>query len=843
MSGTRVKGARTIATLALALAACVSLPKISSDECGNGVIEPPEDCDSFGHDAGAFCRPKGAVGECHLDCSATGAGHDACPAGWGCDRDGLCRRPTGELEAPREFDVGTAALLASGDFDGDGRGDVMSAEPPDPFGVTRIQFHYFDERGELTDTRLFPHLLFSPVLARMDGDAIDDVVFTEERVGLLLGRADRSWVPETFSSYRFPDTAIRTLAVRDAPVEQTNGFLVFVELDEVSGAYVPDPANGGQPRLLGALPGPVEQLAGDPVAGQVIEGAACRQAIVAFEGESRFSMFDVCAPGPDGAVLWRPEMLTQVVELDPPEPITRGPQVVDMNGDGHLDVIIGTAERTFVAQGDGQALATAVPYVLTPPGAEPLPNVPMPLAVGDVTGDALVDFVFSGGVWLSAPSSLGQSVYAAGAAGQPRWTAAVIANLNSGSDRDLLVGSSERPGLTFFNGTGTSDLTFFSIPTSRPVQRLAVGDFDGDGIEDVAFTQDSRSEVTEVAVMVAFGAPFGPPLPAVAVARLPNVEQLMSLREGRLSHLLIASSEGTGPDRRGVLTVLTGNGERLPMALYELTTFAADSSINGSLALRAIGGAFTSTARGDVLSVGASATLTDEGLDFWLLRQLGSSPGSPQRLAGALPADVHPFGSSAGSFTLAAVAVDLDADGRDEAVLAAPAEDAEHCALLVLQVEPERVIVRSDVRVAEPCARVEISPVHADADGHLDIAWLTGRADGSDRQLSIFWNDGAGALSAEQRSVVSDRAASPQAFALLPGNVARGAGLVYAAASGLERVAIAGDTRELGPAEPLSPLVGCTGLTATDVNGDGAIDLVAAARGNLHLFEASLEAL
>jgi len=834
--------------LALTLAACVRLPEIGDDECGNGVIEPPEDCDTFGVDGGALCRPKGALGECHLDCSSTG--RDACPTGWGCDLAGICRRPTGGFTAAREFEVGTAATLASADFDGDGRADVLSAEPLDSYGVTRIKFHYFDEEGELSDTRPFPHLLLAPTLARMNDDARADVVFTDERVGLLLGRTDRSWVPETFSSYRFPDTAIRTLTVRDALIEDTSGFVVFARFEGVDGVYVPDPTNNGVPRRLGALPAPVERFVGDPVAAQVIEGAPCAQALVAIQGDTHFGLYDMCTLGPDNGSLWRPEMTVVDVALDPPQPIDHGPLAADVNGDGHIDVLVGSGDSTFVAYGDGATLATAVPFTLTMPGAPaPEPSVPMPLAAGDVTGDGVTDFVFPTGMLMSQPSSLGQSLYSSGAAGQQAWTSAVIADLNANGFPDVLIGSSERPGLTFFNGTGTPDVIYFSIPTSRPVQRLVTGDFDGNSIEDVAFTQDNGNQA-EVNVMMAFGAPFGAPLPGVAVARLPNVEQMMQYRQARVSNLLISSSEASDKNRRGVLTLLTGSTDRIPVALYELNTFAADSSVDASLAVRAVGGAFTSPTPGEVLSIGSPDVPMDATLEFWLLPAPVMSPGAPGRdgqlgpptlLAGALPADVHPA-TGAGGLTLAAAAADLDGDGRDEALLAMPGADAEHCALLAYEVDVDRVTLRSEVQVPEPCARTEIAAVHADDDGRLDVVWLTGRADGIDRSLAIVWNDGAGQLSADLRSVIAERAVSPQAFALLENRGQRGTSMVYATRFGLERVAIT-PTRDLGEPETLAPLESCTGLTAADVDGDGAVDLVAAAGGNLHVLKAGLETL
>ncbi|HKO93329.1 MAG TPA: hypothetical protein VJU61_19375, partial [Polyangiaceae bacterium] len=53
----------------LVFSACAQLPSIPTGECGNGVIEDPEDCDGFPAENGTQCREPGSVGECHLDCT------------------------------------------------------------------------------------------------------------------------------------------------------------------------------------------------------------------------------------------------------------------------------------------------------------------------------------------------------------------------------------------------------------------------------------------------------------------------------------------------------------------------------------------------------------------------------------------------------------------------------------------------------------------------------------------------------------------------------------------------------------------------------------------------------
>lgn len=836
---------------ALLLGACDRLPKIPEGDCGNGVIEAPEDCDGFDVD-GASCRPRGSVGECHLDCTRTNeSSANVCPPGWGCDTSEICRRPTGQFEPVREFEVGSAARLASGDFDGDGRVDVLSMETPDAVGNTRLAFHYFDERASLTETRVFPRGLISPVVHQMPGDPLSDVVFSDSLIGVLLGRADRTWVPETFSSYRIPGSAIRTLTVFDAKVQQSSGFVVFAELDGVTGVYVPDAQNGGFPRLLGALDGPLESLVGDPVGGHLIEdpSSPCRQIVLAMRGDTRFVVLDACSlDAATGTPTWSAEVTSSSIALEPPIPITSAPQVVDMNGDGHLDVIVGSAQQAYVAYGNGQTLATAIPYELHAANADPATAaLPMPLAAGDFTGDGAVDFVFAEGLLVSKPSAVGDEFdYLTFGIGPNHWSVATIGNLNSDGYPDVVAASKDRPGITFLNGTGTPDQTLFDIPTPRPVVQLAVGDFDGDGIDDLAFTQNGANEGVESSVLIGFGQPFGPPLEPAPVARLEDIQQMTTYRQGRLSHLLLSSSETSSDGaERGVLTLLEGSGDRIPVALYELTTFGADNSVNGDVAIRVLPGGFVSHTRDDVLALGFNqqAPLPNPNLHFWLLPALATSAGTPVLLEGQLAPDLHPVTADGAGFNMGLAAADVDGDGRDEAILAMPGADADHCGLVIFGVEPERVVEREHIVLDEPCARIELLAADIDQDRSTDIAILTGRADGTERQLSVFWNDGAGGFSTDARSIVSGPVESAQTFTVLPATPARGVSFAYATAGGVELVAVAQSTRELAAPQTVSSIAGCTGMTAADLNGDGATDLALASQGNLDVLKASLEAL
>lgn len=665
-------------TWALALlGACAKLPEIGAGECGNGVIEPPEDCDTFGAaDGGAECRPEGAVGECHFDCTPDSDGdRPECPTGWGCDSAGLCRKPTGEFEPLlREYEVGSAVSLSGGDFDGDGNADLMSLEAPEGLGSTRARFHYFDDQAELRESREYSRAVFLPEVTDLSGDGRSDVIFTDSRVGVLLGRADRAWVPETFSSYRLLDTSIRTLGVFETPVQQAPGFVVFASLDGIAGVYVPDSANAGVPRLLGELTGPNETLAGDPVGGHLIEDRAaspCAQIVFAVRGEAQFWVLDVC--GRDmatGQPIWQ-DALRTAVPLVPPEPVDAAPLIADVNADGHLDVLVGANGRVQVAYGDGTALAPASPIRLRIDGVPEPTDIEMPLAVGDLTGDGGADFVFGDRALFSLPASTpDQFDYLVSLVAEPgHWTAAAIADFNANGSLDLALASTRRSGVDFFNSSGDGWLTQFRITTARPIQHLAVGDFNGDFINDLSLSQIGAQSASADSVLIAYGEPAGGPAAPIQVASLTELEQIGVVREGAVDYMVLSSSELRAGQRWGVLTLLSGGaGNDLPVALYELTRFAADSSTLGAAALRAVGGRFTSEDQGDVFAIGAPAAGPYDPslvLEFWLLPALTTDVGTPVLLEGRWPSHLNAISGTGVEATmhLSMHAGDFDADG------------------------------------------------------------------------------------------------------------------------------------------------------------------------------------
>jgi hypothetical protein len=829
-------------------ARCADLPDIPAGICGNGVVEPPEDCDSFAFDAKALCRPKGSAGECHLDCRVRSDGtRPTCPDGWGCDADGLCRAPTDQFESPVEIKIGGASSLLTGDFDGDGRADILSREPLDAYGRAKFRFHYFDEKGALTETRILPKLLASPIIADLSGDGRSDVVFTDFRVGLTLGQADRGLVPETFGAYHVPGAKVRMVAVYDELINGDSALFAVTTLGGVPGYYLPSP--NGVLVLRGPLPGPFEALVGAPVDGDVFDDwsdSPCREIIGAARGATAFTVVDVCSRSPKtGVVFWREPGVVTTIALVPPAPIDAAPLVADINVDGHPDVLLRAGGQVYVALSDGKHLSDAVPYrLLLANDDEISPDIPMPLAAGDFTGDGAPDFVFADRLLTSSltpASALPRYQVDFLNLGAP-WTEAKIADLNANGKLDVVAASSGRLGIDFFNGSGGQYLTDFSIPTHGPVAHLAVADLDGDLIDDLAFVETAPSADDRDAIMVSFGQLSGRPLAPVPVARVARSEELRAFSESGRGNLIVSSAETVDGAEGGALTLLAGSGDRMPYAPLGLSTISANGQLDNAVALGLSVGSLTGTLHNDLV---AFATNDVNGRDWqvWMVRGLDSPASRPERLDWKLDPALQPayIRGSAAALSWVGACGDVDGDGRDEALWAMSNGDLDHCALVLIGAMPgtTTLTLRSTIKLDEPCAYGQLMLADADGDGRLDAALLTGSPGGAARKLLVLWNEGEGILSSSRVTQVSPSTDSPQAFAFVPAIAGRAATFAYVT-DGAVALVDGSARREFAAPRVLGSIEHGTGITFADVNGDGARDLVLAASGNLLLMKAGL---
>lgn len=832
-------------------AGCKPWAQIAADECGNAVIEDGEDCDTFSPGS-SRCRPPGSVGECHFDCKPDSAGNRAsCPSGWGCDQDSICRQPTGDFQRPIISDVRSVGEVFAADWDADGRTDLVTSEPSNNLSETRFTFHYFDERGSVEQSVSFPLGLINPSVGDLSGDGRADVLFSNGRVGALLGRADRTWIPQAFTSYRVEGSRVRVQSVLDASIENVSAFVALTKIDGRLGLFTQDPQSAVL-RALRFIEDPIETLTGF-VSGDLLEDpedAPCRELCLAWSGATRFLLVNACRRESDThEIEWRERAESTWIELDPPAQISSRPLLADVDSDGHLDVLIGTGRGPYVAYGDGNELTSAVAVGSDQRGPHEVWNSldEMPLAVGDFTADGISDFVFSKALVSTSRAPDGSTAYEPLLVNKSEaWTVGQIVDLNADGRLDVVAASHDALNITFLRNRGDADFTELSLPTNGPVLELEQGDFDADGVADIAYveaapgvTQASANTGHDLAIV--FGG-TSPTPSAVRAADIANVESLSVVTEHRISGIVVSSSTAQDDGPNGLVTLLEGDGERVPLAQYQLNRFSSDNSIAPAFALAQVSGSFRGSEHRDVIALAAqSGQLMSQAWGFWLLPdflQLNSAPVllEPLLPPGLLPS--HQTGLEVG-INVGSASGDFDGDGRDEAVFAVR-ELQGACGLVWVSLDERATAsVSPPLELPEACSRPRLQTIDLDGDGARDLVLLTGEPGSSERKLLALWNDDG--FSAERTSALSEPGEAPIAFDVETARIRPETRLAYVTQDQALLLTLRHGQRETLRRTIRRSLENATGVAFADVDGDGATDLALADSGHLSVMRAELD--
>lgn len=841
---------------------CADLPTLQAGQCGNGVVDPGEDCDGFPRDG---CRPPGDAAECHFRCSA-------CPSGWGCNTFAdTCSEPTGRFESvPTATFEATASQLASADFDGDKRSDLLARSQADASGRESLRVFFFDGSGPPAKSLALGASAIGAQVHDVNGDGRNDLTFCAKEVGVnvLLGGADRNFAPVAFPRFPFPPGASARLVRVNGmelrwEVEVMRAMpIIFAELIPGNqmvalGIVAGDPGE----YALAALDRPASKMLGEPIAANIVDGGAdyaCEELLWTWQGERTVQWLETCLPGNipwlDRTIARKPKTL---LTLPDGEIIRHVPIALDLNGDEHVDLLIEGTNATYVAFGVGNGSFSAKPD-LTPTAS---PVAPIECRLRDpVSGAVGAGFACAGGPLAAysppkratpLPSDqtliafpqfvLGLRKLDVAASGRVTlegvpvvitdgapWTTVLFDDLNSNGLIDIAAASSNASDVDFYNGTPTPLFNPGKIRTDSPVRTLTAGDFDGDLIHDLAFVEIGAGGGTVDAIGVAYGKFAGVPEPALRLGTFPNIVQAMTAKAAGYDGTLQLGIVYKGEADTDLIAILEGNGDRQLLSPFGFGAPLSDTTLVQGLPYVVVPGRFDDDALPDVLTIGFDEdNLPDPyGSKVRKVRPWLAKGRTGARLEQPI------LGDEITTFTIEsrsrAVAVgragDLNGDGLDEAVILAPSTDGDTPMLSTVSLKDGKVKATPGRAITGlpkgQIGRLDLALADVDGDGKLDA--VVGAHSFTGTAFVIAWGDGAGGFDVAGATPihVPEATLRLRSFAPIQLDTDPASELVVASPEGTYAVQATGRTLHLSKL-----LGGADAVTAGDFNGDGLPDL------------------
>lgn len=605
--------------LVLSVTACTSFDNLDRNVCGNGVIELGEDCDS-------------SASSC-VRCAVTCEKATDCPtAAYACGTDGLCHAPGGTLAPPASAGPFQVNEFRITDVGGDGAGDVVG------LSRTSIVVRDGDPSGVLSTglSLVTPFQTGRPAFGDVDDDGSLDITLT---------------TPDGFVTYASPLGELTPLPVSSAVGEGGSGAYELIGLYRISnealGAFMSAPD--------GSVLLSVFDLA-DSTFDDVI--APCNVSFKASAfGETSFDvnrltlataasaelLLSIIGPTVGGAtktcvlaIKKSRNLKPAITDVTPANAVNLvgRPVLTDLDFDadpcpGFLATTTGGVLRYWDGARSGlNCTLAASPSVVTLPGLTPgatlvghFPLTPgIPLVANDVV-------VMSDGVYANFLGTFGK-VYAS----TRKIARAVTGDINGDGSIDGVVASEGEDDIDILYRTPDAAYQLLRIDTASRITSLTIGDYDGNGIEDIAYTEliDAYQRLE-----VAFSTPDRPLAP-VSMGAFPNNISIIqfsigdTVDQGSLATDLAVLTLKTGT-RPPAVTLFHGSPQRTMIPYY-------DPIPDGTLLMPkthqlrgAVVGRFDGDALFDLAGIGANIdSSANSPVRAWLLRgtQLGPD-GTP----------------------------------------------------------------------------------------------------------------------------------------------------------------------------------------------------------------------
>lgn len=727
---------------------CTPLPDLQLDVCGNYVVDEGEDCDIH-VTAPHFCVGPGEPNECHYTCGTEGV---TCPEGFGCGQDGVCRRSsfTFNLEAAAQGYVWPTAMR-TGDFDLDGNGDLLLLGPTDSFGyrASRVLFSQgFSLRAGLS---MLPTQLASPAIGAGAGDGpLRDIAFAGfEGVALLRGNLDRTADFIVFPTIALPPSAHVRIVIGDALPDRSGDEIVAL-IENANGASELSGIEFGQPPLKLTMAAGGEHDLAQPhgmIAQRFDESDNCAQIVVAYRDASSVEVFTPCRKVA-GAFEWNVGGTFESIQLQPPAKIDSGVVGTDIDLDGHRDLVIGAAGRTYVAYGlgNGTFISNTTGGVANEAAPYDLPLIAggasgFPLAIADLNADGKPDFVIQKGIVLS--NDLGYN-FAYSNLGAP-WSEALVANLNANALPDIATVVDGALDVHFLNNAGAGVFGEATLATEGMPKHLVAGDFDGDLLQDLAFSEAIAQEgQLSDHLSFSFGSPYGAPTPPTVSGEVGTLGEIIV---GRISGpsgsdpmseigIVVEGNDG----RADSIALLPGRASRAIFSTLPLRT-GPILHLPVSLAFGHFG---TGTA-----DIAALATNTMDGrLSLFRIEAFEEEGFSVPEASDPLPANFIPVDAGNGvnlRYGAIVATADFNDDRVDEVLVVGAYADLQQAAFALANYDTSNGKFNLvDAQVFE--GRITIDSTmfinDLDGDGNPDIVLTTGSYD-APAELIVVWGDGS----------------------------------------------------------------------------------------------------
>jgi hypothetical protein len=836
------------------LGGCTDLSYIEANSCGNRVVESEagEDCDGE-----ASCGAPTSENACRYTCGSEGS---VCPVGFGCGIDGVCRRPAGELVPVRAETTVTARDLLVGDINGDGCAEAVITAARSTV-ITAFASEVSDTcvAAEQTLQRSRPDAEETPLPqpALVDLSADDE----ESRLSLMAGSRGLyedglsvyftsgapTVSPVLFPLFGRPGASPRTLTLR---LRGRDAMLLFEQPSGGAKAdvtLVVDPGKNPE-TFAGALPFSAAEIAvavaGDVWIDPTPDAKPCDEVVIAKNGDAMVFVFRVCGTGETNGftALQSPD-----VDLDSGAKVrAKNAQLVlaDMNDDGYRDLVTNASDMNLhVAYGFGDGRFHSQP---TLPPAPAMPDGKTSLL--DVAGVeeaelAREDRIFvvgefdvkNAGVELVGipcpPSDLFESPTCAPQSGGCE---AVVADIDADGDDDIVSTEGQEIDVVVRRRIGDGAFHVSSLGTSCPPHHLGVGDLDGDGVNDIAFFDQTSKGPGQNAtsLSIAYGNASGGPSAPVASGRFDEAADLSVVGAGPSglgAQLAVARTLAQGAKGSAVGFVEVGD-ERAVAAPYYFPDASGSGPLKRVSFIAQTPGKFATDAPGGAGVALAVVTQSESNAtELWLV---GSNED-----AGSLRAELSSVTDVPCGDSCMLVAVPATSGGADRLLLLGEGK------IVAYDVEDGKFVMRDEIATDQSFSSVisdmnpkkyAARPLVADFDGDTfvdviaraatgELVGLFGRGDGGfDVEVllsapSCSGDGSCGGFSVAQIDVDAD--GSEELAVAGPGVLA-----VYE---------VSGNTSDrlvptsiaippmLAPAEDAD----FTALAAADVDGDGVEDL------------------